>query len=74
MSPFHDARDPESGVGNWLLRRHLDPWLLLFLLALCGVGTMVLYSATGQDAAALTSQMQRLALGLVVMFLSLIHI
>lgn len=70
MSPFHDSRDPESGVGNWLLRHHLDPWLLLFLLALSGLGTMVLYSATGQDAAALTSQVQRLALGLVVMFIA----
>ena len=66
MSPFDDSRDG-GGFGGWLTRRHIDPWLALLLLALCSLGVLVLYSASGQQTAAVVSQCQRLAVGVVVM-------
>lgn len=67
MSPFDDPRNVDSGFGSWLTRRHIDPWLCLLLILLCGLGVLVLYSASGQQGSAVISQAQRLAVGLVVM-------
>lgn len=68
MNPFDDPHDDDRrGLTAWLVRRHVDPALALMLAMLLGVGVMVLYSATGQEAGAVTSQFQRLAIGLVVL-------
>lgn len=37
-----------SGLWSYT---HVDIWLLLILLSLCGFGLFVLYSASGQDMA-----------------------
>ncbi len=50
---------------KWL---HLDPVLLLGLLALSGLGLVVLYSAAGQDEGALIRQLVRLGVAFGVMF------
>lgn len=46
---------------------HLDAWLLLLLLILCGYGLFVLYSASGQDMGDVTRQAVRMAAGFFVM-------
>lgn len=60
----------EEHNGFGLLRRlHLDGWLLAALLALIGVGLIILYSASGGHISMVYRQTTRLALGLGVMFL-----
>jgi len=52
-----------------LLRRlHIDGWLLLLLLLLCGVGLAVLYSASDQSMATVHRQATRFGIALGVMF------
>jgi len=51
-----------------LNRLHIDAWLLLLLLMLCGVGLMVLYSASDQSMATVQRQATRFGVALVVMF------
>ncbi len=45
---------------------HLDGWLLLLLLLLCGFGLFVLYSASGQDFGYVKRQAVRMGAGFVV--------
>jgi rod shape determining protein RodA len=52
--------------GLWQ-RIHLDAPLLVALLALCGFGLMVLFSASDQDLAAVQRQLARLAVAFVLM-------
>jgi rod shape determining protein RodA len=54
-----------AGAG-WL-QRSFDPWLLLGLLALAGIGAAVLYSAGGGDPALVQRHGLRLAIGLVLL-------
>jgi rod shape determining protein RodA len=64
--------DADAYLGrseSWLLRLHLDPWLLLLLALLCGFGLLVLYSASGQSVEYVERQAFRFALAWVVMFL-----
>ncbi|GGO78647.1 rod shape-determining protein RodA [Marinobacterium nitratireducens] len=63
---------PESGQHlaarpGWWSYTHLDAWLMLFLLMLCGFGLFVLYSASGQDIDYVTRQAVRMGAGFVVM-------
>lgn len=44
---------------------HLDGWLLLLLLLLCGFGLFVLYSASGQDLGYVKRQAVRMGAGFV---------
>jgi len=60
---------PEIGWGQFLARAHIDLWLTLLLMTACGIGLCVLYSASGHSAEMVTSQAQRLVLGIVVMLL-----
>lgn len=46
---------------------HLDGWLLLLLLMLCGYGLFVLYSASGQDIGDVQRQAVRMAAGFVML-------
>ncbi|MDC3332648.1 rod shape-determining protein RodA [bacterium] len=48
-------------------RLHIDPWLMILLLALTCFGLMVLYSATGQTVAGIMRQAQFLAIAYVAM-------
>lgn len=58
----HFSRSPSL----WSYTR-LDGWLLLLLLALCGYGLFVLYSASGQDLGDVKRQAIRMAAGLLVL-------
>jgi rod shape determining protein RodA len=60
--PAGQLRD---GAG-WL-QASFDPWLLLSLLTLAGIGAAVLYSAGGGDAALVHRHGMRLAIGLVLL-------
>ena len=53
---------------NLLGRLHIDGWLLLLLLLLCGIGLAVLYSASDQSMATVHRQATRFGIGLGVMF------
>jgi len=46
---------------------HLDLWLLAGILCLCGLGLVVLYSASAESMQAVTSQAIRMAVAIVVM-------
>ncbi|MGE0384202.1 MAG: rod shape-determining protein RodA [Gammaproteobacteria bacterium] len=50
------------------IKLRIDPWLLLCTALLCGVGLLILHSATGQDPDALLRQGARVLVGLGVMF------
>lgn len=52
-----------------LNRLHIDGWLLLLLLLLCGVGLMVLYSAGSQSLETVERQATRFGIALGVMFI-----
>lgn len=52
---------------HFLRRLHIDGWLLLLLALLCGVGLMVLYSASDQSMATVERQAARFGVALVVM-------
>ncbi len=70
MTPFDDPHDERRGIAAWLVRRHLDPVLLMLLLLLLGIGVLVLYSASGQQMPMVISQLQRIAVGLVVLIIA----
>jgi rod shape determining protein RodA len=62
---------PSAGVWR---HTHLDAWLLLLLLLLCGFGLFVLYSASGQDIAYVQRQAMRMGVGfIVIVFLAQIQ-
>lgn len=61
------GRSGQPGLNDWLERWRLDPWLLLLLGLISGVGLLVLYSASGHDEGAVIAQAKRLGLGFVVM-------
>ncbi|WP_158772998.1 rod shape-determining protein RodA [Cobetia sp. L2A1] len=75
MMPTDYQRSMRSVGGNLNTRRrtnfweriHLDPWLLLLLLAVLGCGLIVLYSASGQDLDFTLRQASRQALALTIM-------
>lgn len=61
------ARHPLSGPrGLWSVL-HIDPLLLLLLLALIGAGLVVLYSGADQNMAVVKAQAIRMGVALVVM-------
>lgn len=55
----HHLRKKQS----WWSHTHLDVWMLLLLLLLCGFGLIILYSASGQDAGYVSRQAVRMAAG-----------
>jgi len=59
---------PDAGSAGPLARLHLDVPLLLGLLALCGFGLTVLFSATDQSSGQVERQLLRLGLAFAVMF------
>jgi len=63
-----DAQNLRRPAGLWSYT-HLDLPLLLLLLALCGYGLFVLYSASGQDAGYVTRQAVRMGAGFVALIL-----
>ncbi|MEN8175148.1 MAG: rod shape-determining protein RodA [Pseudomonadota bacterium] len=60
-----DGSDTKPGL---LCRLHLDLPLFTALILLCGLGLLVLYSASGQDLAMVKRQAMRIAAGAAVMF------
>jgi rod shape determining protein RodA len=65
-SHFLDDTLDQGRVSLWQ-RTHLDAPLLVALLALCGFGLMVLFSASDQDPAAVERQLVRLGVAFVLM-------
>lgn len=63
-----DAQNLRRPAGLWSYT-HLDLPLLLLLLALCGYGLFVLYSASGQDADYVMRQAMRMGAGFVALIL-----
>lgn len=63
-----DAQNLRRPPGLWSYT-HLDLPLLLLLLALCGYGLFVLYSASGQDADYVMRQAVRMGAGFVALIL-----
>lgn len=62
------TRPPRTeGLADLFERIHIDVWLLMFLLAVCTVGLIVLYSASGHSLPMVINQAERLGLGLLVM-------
>ena len=59
---------PDALSAGPLARLHIDLPLLLGLLALCGFGLTVLFSATDQSSGQVERQMLRLGLAFAVMF------
>ena len=59
---------PVSALRRFL-RRHVDLWLLTFLMMVCAIGLFTLYSASGQSADMVASQAQRLVLGVAIMLM-----
>jgi len=64
MPEAHDALRRRSSLWS---HTHLDIWLLLMLLLLCGFGLVILYSASGQDMGYVSRQAIRMGAGLFVM-------
>lgn len=57
------------GRKSWLQYLHVDPWLLLMLLGLGGIGVATVYSATGGSIDAAVAQAQRLGIGLLALLI-----
>lgn len=53
---------------GWVYRLHLDPVLLSLLVILCGVGLVILFSASGQSIEHVEKQLTRYGLAFLVMF------
>lgn len=58
-----------QGRGSWMARLHLDPWLLLLLFLVMGVGLVVLFSAGENGMAIVRGQLLRIGVGLLVMLM-----
>lgn len=64
MPEAHDHLRQRPSLWSYT---HLDGWLLILLLMLCGFGLFILYSASGQDMGYVTRQAIRMGAGFVVM-------
>lgn len=64
MPEAHDHLRQKPGLWSYT---HLDGWLLLLLLLLCGFGLFILYSASGQDSGYVMKQAVRMGAGFFVM-------
>ena len=54
---------------SFFSRMHIDPILLFLIFILCGVGLLVLYSASGQDLDMVYRQVMRMGIGLLLMMI-----
>ena len=74
MSGQDFIRSLPSGQGltgpRRLYRVHLDPVLLLALVAVIGCGLVILYSALNKDAAVFGAQLSRMGLALVALLIA----
>ena len=61
--------DDSTANDAWWLRWHIDPWLLLLLIALCVLGLTVLYSASAQNMALIVRQAVSYGIAFMVMML-----
>ena len=68
MSAVISHRREDASHYGWQHRLHLDAPLLLALMAVSGLGLMVLYSAGGEDMDLLFRQLIRLAIAYATMF------
>lgn len=64
MPEAHDHLRTRPSLWSYT---HLDAWLLILLLLLCGFGLFVLYSASGQDLGYVIRQAIRMGAGFFVM-------
>ena len=59
----------EFSLSRWLVQRRIDATLLSLLVVLCGLGLLVLYSASGQNMSDMYAQSIRLGLGFLAMII-----
>lgn len=64
-----NAREQEFSLSRWLVQRRIDATLLALLVIVCGLGLLVLYSASGQNMSHVYAQSIRLALGFTAMII-----
>ena len=57
-------------AASWLNRIHLDPTLLILVLALCSCGLVVMSSVSGADMTLFYDQLGRMAIGLGILVLA----
>ncbi|MGH8455563.1 MAG: rod shape-determining protein RodA [Stenotrophobium sp.] len=69
MTTLSPRNTPQPGLSGWMDRWHVDPWLLALLVAVSGIGLMVLYAASGQSLPQVINQGERMVLGLGLMVL-----
>jgi rod shape determining protein RodA len=69
---FSRTLDQTGGLrpATSLVKVHLDPLLLLFLLTIVGYGLVVLYSAVNRNPDYFSAQIVRMGLALTVMFIA----
>ncbi len=65
-----DKAAPLGNVGHLFRRLHIDAPLLGGILLICALGLVVLYSAVGESMRLWTSQVIRLGVALVAMFIA----
>ncbi|MGQ0697206.1 MAG: rod shape-determining protein RodA [Panacagrimonas sp.] len=70
MSFYPSTHESKTSLRKLFDAIHIDPILLLLLLAVCALGLTVLYSASGHSIAVVVNQAERLALGLGVMLVA----
>lgn len=61
--------DYSASTSGWWQRWHIDPWLMLLLLALCLLGLTVLYSASAQSTALIVRQAVSYGIAFIIMML-----
>lgn len=61
--------DYDASTADWWQRWHIDPWLMLLLLALCLLGLTVLYSASAQSTALIVRQAVSYGIAFIIMML-----
>ena len=57
-------------AANWLNRIHLDPTLLILVLAICSSGLVVMSSVSGADTTLFYDQLGRITVGLGILVLA----
>ncbi len=62
-------QEEEFSLSRWLVQHRIDATLLMLLLAVCTLGLLVLYSASGQNMSHIYAQAIRLGLGLTAMII-----
>ncbi len=67
--PLHQKQHVYRPNKSWIARLHLDPWLLLGVIALLAVSTIVVYSASDGNPHIIQNHLIRITLALILMII-----